>query len=70
VLNNQPQGGFITRKPTVDVRVARGDVVDDDGGFGSFFQWGGQAVNPPQPVNPQRRLYYRQMQQPQQRGWW
>jgi lipoprotein-anchoring transpeptidase ErfK/SrfK len=71
VLNNQPQGGFITRKPTADVRVARGDVVDDDGGFGSFFQWGGQPVNPPQPVNPQRRLYYRQVQpQPQQRGWW
>ena len=23
VLSNQPQGGFITRKPTVDVRVAR-----------------------------------------------
>ena len=73
VLNNQPQGGFITRKPTADVRVARGDVVDDDGGFASFFQrgWGGQPVNPPQPVNPQRRLYYRQVQpQPQQRGWW
>jgi hypothetical protein len=74
VLNNQPQGGFITRKPTADVRVAGGDVVDDDGGFASFFQrgWGGQPVNPPQPVNPQRRLYYRQVQQPQpqQRGWW
>jgi lipoprotein-anchoring transpeptidase ErfK/SrfK len=70
VLNNQPQGGFITRKPTVDVRVARGDVVDDDGGFASFFQWGGQPANTPQPVNPQRRLYYRPVQQPQQRGWW
>jgi lipoprotein-anchoring transpeptidase ErfK/SrfK len=74
VLNNQPQGGFITRKPTADVRVARGDVPDDDGGFASFFQrgWGGQPVNPPQPVNPQRRLYYRQVQQPppQPRGWW
>ena len=69
VLNNQPQGGFITRKPTADVRVARGDVVDDDGGFGSFFQrsWGGQPVAPPQPANPQRRLYYRPVQQ---QGWW
>jgi lipoprotein-anchoring transpeptidase ErfK/SrfK len=68
VLNNQPQGGFITRKPTADVRVARGDV-DDDGGFGSFFQrsWGAQPVAPPQPVNPQRRLYYRPVQQ---QGWW
>jgi hypothetical protein len=68
VLNNQPQGGFITRKPTADVRVARGDV-DDDGGFGSFFQrsWGGQPVAPPPPANPQRRLYYRPVQQ---QGWW
>jgi hypothetical protein len=74
VLNNQPQGGFITRKPTADdVRVAREDVVDDDGGFSSFFQrgWGGQPFSPPQPVSPQRRLYYRQVQpQPQQQGWW
>src|SRR5207249_5983463 len=31
VLSNQPQGGFITRKPT-EVRVA------DDNGFFSFFQ--------------------------------
>ncbi|WP_159010115.1 L,D-transpeptidase [Bradyrhizobium sp. S69] len=67
VLNNQPQGGFITRKPTADVRVARGDVVEDDG-FGSFFRnWGGQPVAPPPPVNPQRRLYYRPVQQ--QQGW-
>ena len=31
VLSNQPQGGFITRKPT-EVRVA------DDNGFFNFFQ--------------------------------
>ena len=45
-LNNQPQGGLITRKPTVDVRVAR----NNDNGFGfsgwSFF--GGQAQTQPQ----------------------
>jgi L,D-transpeptidase-like protein len=35
VLNNQPQGGFITRKPSPS-RFARKD--DDDGGFGSFFR--------------------------------
>jgi hypothetical protein len=44
VLSNQPQGGFITRRPTSDVLVA-----DDDGGF-SFFQrnWGYQAESPRQ----------------------
>src|SRR5437764_13298141 len=45
VLSNQPQGGFITRKPTTDVLVA--DTYGDDG-FGSFFQrgWGAQQGNP------------------------
>src|SRR5712664_3007743 len=36
VLNNQPQGGFVTRRPTADVAVAGGNFWDD--GFGSFFQ--------------------------------
>ena len=36
VLNNQPQGGFITRKPTADVLVASDNGWGDDG-FGSFF---------------------------------
>jgi hypothetical protein len=60
VLSNQPQGGFITRKPTTDVLVAS----DDGFGFGSFFQrsWdsqgnqlgdprrrGGQYFQPAQP---------------------
>ncbi len=64
VLNNQPQGGFVTRKPTPDIRYAsRGDVVlvrnargevyyvQRDDGFGSFFQpgWGVQAQPQPQP---------------------
>jgi hypothetical protein len=60
VLNNQPQGGFITRRPTADVNVASGD----DDGFFSFFQ-----RNPnPQPVDPRRpggQNYH-----PVQRGWW
>jgi lipoprotein-anchoring transpeptidase ErfK/SrfK len=67
VLNNQPQGGFVTRKPTVDVRVANGIVQDDDG-FGSFFQrgWEPQTVDP-RPVDPRRRgVRYYQVQQ----GWW
>lgn len=43
VLSNQPQGGFITRKPTVDVRVA-----SDNDGFGFFFprSWEPQTSNP------------------------
>ncbi len=75
VLNNQPQGGFITRRPTADVLVADdNDNVRGDGGFGLFFQrnWGPQ----PQPVDPRRRggqpyppvqqgQYYR----PVQPGW-
>jgi hypothetical protein len=65
VLSNQPQGGFITRKPTVNVEIAS----DDGFGFGSFFQpsWdsqGNQLGDPRrrggqyfQPVQPR---YYQQ----------
>jgi hypothetical protein len=61
VLNNQPQGGFVTRRPTANVLVAGGN----DDGFGFFFQ-----RNPdPQIANTRRRggqyYYY-----PVQRGWW
>jgi hypothetical protein len=63
VLNNQPQGGFLTRRPTADVAVASGNSWGDDG-FGFFFQ-----RNPdPQTGNTRRRggqYYY-----PLQRGWW
>ncbi len=31
VLNNQPQGGFVTRRPTADVDVASGNFWGDDG---------------------------------------
>ena len=37
VLNNQPQGGFLMRRPTVDVPVASGNDWGNDG-FGFFFQ--------------------------------
>jgi hypothetical protein len=63
VLNNQPQGGFVTRKPTADVLVADGNSWGDNG-FGFFFQ-----RNPdPQTGNTRQRggQYYR----PVQRGWW
>jgi hypothetical protein len=63
VLNNQPQGGFLMRRPTVGVRVARGNYWGNDG-FGFFFQrnWN------PQPANTRRRggQYYQSMQQ----RWW
>jgi hypothetical protein len=60
VLNNHPQGGFVTRRPTVDVNVAS-DYGWNDNGFGSFFQgnWGSNTGDPRQGGG--RRL---------QRGWW
>jgi hypothetical protein len=63
VLNNQPQGGFVTRQPTADDAVASGDFWGDDNS-GSFFQpsWNSQIGN------TRRRggqTYY-----PVQRGWW
>ena len=58
VLSNQPQGGFLMRRPTVNVPVASND------GFGFFFQrnWNSQ------PANAGRRAgqYY----QPMQQRWW
>ena len=61
VLNNQPQGGFITRKPTPPDMLIAGQ---NDDGFGSFFQpsWNSQ------PVNTRRRGA--QDYQPMQPRWW
>jgi hypothetical protein len=62
VLNNQPQGGFVTRRPTADVAIASGNYWDD--GWGSFFQPNSNF----QGGNTRRRggqYYY-----PVQRGWW
>ena len=63
VLNNQPQGGFVTRRPTADVAVANGNFWGD-GGFGSFFQpnWNSQTGN----TRRRGGQYYYQVQ----RGWW
>jgi hypothetical protein len=57
VLSDQPQGGFATRRPTVDV-VASGNNWGR--GFGAFFQRG---WNVPRPRTGQ---YY----QPMQQRWW
>src|SRR5215471_4715776 len=63
VLNNQPQGGFVTRRPTADALVAS-DNVWGENGFGSFFQrnWDSQSGNTRRRGGP----YYPQVRQ----GWW
>ncbi|KRQ93537.1 L,D-transpeptidase [Bradyrhizobium valentinum] len=64
VLSTEPQGGFVTRRPTVDVRVASDDFQGGDG-FG-FFNFPRDPA--PQTGNTRRRggQYYR----PMQPGWW
>jgi hypothetical protein len=61
VLSNQPQGGFITRKPAVNVMVAD---RDGDDFFSSFFQ----RTPEPQPAMPRRRGG--QPYQPARQGLW
>jgi hypothetical protein len=63
VLNNQPQGGFVTRRPTADDAVASGNFWGDDG-LGALFQpnWNSQIGN----TRRRGGQYYYQMQ----RGWW
>jgi hypothetical protein len=62
VLSNQPQGGFITRKPTADSIVA-GDGFWGDERSGSFFQrnWDSQFGNTRRRSGP----YYQGRP-----GWW
>ena len=61
VLSNQPQGGFITRRPSPGVNFAANDFRSG-AGFFSFFQgnWDVQTGNTP------RRGDYHRMR----RGWW
>jgi hypothetical protein len=63
VLNNQPQGGFLMRRPTVNVPVASGNYWGNDG-FGFFFQrnWNSQPAN----TRSRAGQYY----QPMQQRWW
>jgi len=62
VLNNQPQGGFVTRRPTADIAVASGNFWDD--GFGSLFQ--PNRNPPPGTARPRGGQPFFQPQ----RGWW
>ncbi len=61
VLNNQPQGGFLMRRPTDDIPIASGNDWGDDG---FFFQrnWNSQPVY----RRPRAGQYY----QPMQQRWW
>jgi hypothetical protein len=52
VLNNQPQGGFITRKPTPPDMMMAGSTWGGEGSLFSFFQ---PSTPPPQPANARRR---------------
>ena len=58
VLNNHPQGGFITRTPTPNVTFADNDGWGNDR-FGPFFQpgRGAPAPNPPQRNGRPQRGY-------------
>ncbi len=71
VLSNQPQGGFITRKPTPPVLMA--DDMSGGDGFNSFFQRSWEPQPPPN-RNPRRRggQVYQQVQPvpPAQPRWW
>ena len=70
VLSDQPQGGFITRKPTAPAMVASDDGWDNGGnGFGFFYQRDPYV----QQANPRRQrgqYQYYQSTQPMQRSWW
>jgi hypothetical protein len=60
VLSNQPQGGFITRKPTITVPPASSW---DGGGFFSFFD--PPSYKPPPPTTRRRSRTHQA-----QKGWW
>jgi hypothetical protein len=62
VLSNQPQGGFITRKPSTESFIARDDGRDDDV-FGFFFERRGNSLR------GDTRQRDRRYRQPESDGW-
>jgi hypothetical protein len=62
VLNNQPQGGFVTRLPTEDVSVDSSDYWGDDDSGSLFQPWNSQTSN--------KRRRGGQYFYPVQRGLW
>jgi hypothetical protein len=67
VLKNQPQGGFVTRKPTPTI-VASRDDFQDDGFLGGLFSSRSRSVQPVQPFDPRRGGQTPRPTQP--RGFW
>jgi hypothetical protein len=61
VLSDQPQGGFITRKPSTESFIASDDSRDDT--FGFFFERRGNSYRGN--TRPRDRRYY----QPREQGW-
>jgi hypothetical protein len=68
VLSNQPQGGFITRRPTPNVNVASSNTTGDGGFNFGFFNF--QREPDPQPANTRRRGGQMIRQEQQQPRWW
>jgi hypothetical protein len=64
VLSDQPQGGFITRKPSEVLMADDNSYRQEGDGFGIFFQ---RNPNPP-PGSPRRGSY--QPYPSMQRSWW
>jgi lipoprotein-anchoring transpeptidase ErfK/SrfK len=66
VLNNQPQGGFITRRPSPPPDLVASNSWGESGFFSIF-----QRPQDPQPANTRRRggQYYPQPYPPAQQGW-
>ena len=62
VLNNQPQGGFVTRLPTDDAAVDSGNYWGDDDLGSLFHPWNSETGN----TRRRGGQYYYQLQ----RGWW
>jgi hypothetical protein len=62
VLSDQPQGGFLMRRPTVDVPVASNGWGDQGSGFFFRRNWGAQPGN--------RRPRGGQFYQPTPKRWW
>jgi hypothetical protein len=67
VLNKQPQGGFVTRKPTPTIMASRDDF-QDDGFLGALFSSRSRSVQPVQPFDPWRGGQTPRPTQP--RGFW
>ncbi len=66
VLSNQPQGGFITRKPSVELVIASDDDDREDDGFGFFFERNGNSIRGT--TRPRAGRYYQPRPEPW--PWW